>query len=147
MCDYSLHAVRTRLAVEGESLTVHRFHTGSKGLAAPADLEPATPRGVKTLWAFLMLEDPRAAARSVPAVCILPGAGLRCSAIPTKVRLDHLVGVADYVTFTQLSVEPFRYRDAFRFDNGRAVLLQKFTEGVRVEVLSLELELKEDPAL
>ena len=28
MCDYSLHSIQTRLAVEGEELVVHRFATG-----------------------------------------------------------------------------------------------------------------------
>ena len=38
MCDYSLHAVKNRLANEGEQLFIHKFHTGSKGLASVTDL-------------------------------------------------------------------------------------------------------------
>jgi hypothetical protein len=34
MCDYSLHGIKNRLADEGEQLFIHRFHTGSKGLAS-----------------------------------------------------------------------------------------------------------------
>ena len=41
MCDYSLCGLPTRLAVEGEELVVHRFRSGSMGLASPADLRPA----------------------------------------------------------------------------------------------------------
>ena len=41
MCDYSLMAVPNRLAREGEELVVHRFPTGSLGLAAPADVKRA----------------------------------------------------------------------------------------------------------
>ena len=41
MCDYSLHAVPNRLAVEGEELVTFRFPTSSIGLASPADLEKA----------------------------------------------------------------------------------------------------------
>jgi hypothetical protein len=35
MCDYSLHGIKNRLAEAGETLVVHRFHTGSKGLTSP----------------------------------------------------------------------------------------------------------------
>ena len=38
MCDYSLHGIKNRLANEGEQLFIHRFHTGSKGLASVTDL-------------------------------------------------------------------------------------------------------------
>jgi hypothetical protein len=39
MCDYSLCGIPNRLAIEGEELVVHRFRTGSLGLASPADLQ------------------------------------------------------------------------------------------------------------
>ncbi len=42
MCDYSLHGIRNRLAEEGETLVVHRFFTGSKGLTSPEYLKPGT---------------------------------------------------------------------------------------------------------
>ena len=35
MCDYSLAGLPSRLAVEGEQLVVHRFPTGTLGLASP----------------------------------------------------------------------------------------------------------------
>ncbi len=130
MCDYSLHAVSNRLANEGESLRVHKFHTGSKGLASPADIEAARPRGWKRLLAFLLIEDPRAIERYIPAVCVPPGARLRLI-VPT--------GSKD-ATFTQITSEPYRYRDAVRFEDGEVVLLQRFQEGMRVEVLSLSVE-------
>ena len=38
MCDYSLCGIPNRLAVEGEELVVHRFSTGSMGMASLADL-------------------------------------------------------------------------------------------------------------
>ena len=38
MCDYSLMGVPNRLAREAEKLTVHRFPTGTLGLASPTDL-------------------------------------------------------------------------------------------------------------
>jgi hypothetical protein len=40
MCDYSLQGIRNRLAEEGETLVVHRFYTGSKGLTSPKYLKP-----------------------------------------------------------------------------------------------------------
>lgn len=39
MCDYSLHGIKNRLATEGEQLFIHKFHTGSKGLASVTDLK------------------------------------------------------------------------------------------------------------
>ena len=39
MCDYSLHAVPNRLAVEGETLITHRFQTYTIGLASAAEIE------------------------------------------------------------------------------------------------------------
>ena len=52
MCDYSLHALPNRLAVEGEPLLLHRFPTGALGLASPSDLwTPAEPPGqARTGW-------------------------------------------------------------------------------------------------
>ena len=55
MCDYSLAGVPNRLAVEGEQLVVHRFSTGSVGLASPCS----------------------SLSSKETAVCIPPGARLR----------------------------------------------------------------------
>lgn len=38
MCDYSLYAMQTRLAADGEELVLHRFETGTLGFAAVADI-------------------------------------------------------------------------------------------------------------
>ena len=47
MCDYSLHGIKNRLADEGETLVVHRFYTGSKGLTSPEYLKPIEkPKGL-----------------------------------------------------------------------------------------------------
>jgi hypothetical protein len=43
------------------------------------------------------------------------------------------------VTFVQRTAEPFRYRDAIRFGDGQQVLLQKLSDGLRMDVLSLAL--------
>src|SRR5262245_48338732 len=39
MCDYSLASIHNRLATEGEELVVHRFCSGTLGLASPADVQ------------------------------------------------------------------------------------------------------------
>jgi len=145
MCDYSLHGVKSRLAVEGEHLFIHKFHTGSRGLASVVDMAAAKPCGIKRLWSFLMREDPRAAAQNVPAVCVPPGARLQLSGIPAPMQQRYGVESREEVTFAQLTAEPFRYRDAMRFDNGAEILIQKFSEGIRVEVL--QLALNEEAAL
>ena len=56
-------------------------------------------------------------------------------------RLERSSGVGDSAeaTFVQLTSEPFRYRDAFRFPNGAEVLVQKFDEETTVEVIALAL--------
>jgi hypothetical protein len=38
MCDYSLMAIPNRSAVSGEELVIHRFETGSVGLASAFNL-------------------------------------------------------------------------------------------------------------
>ncbi len=43
------------------------------------------------------------------------------------------------MTFVQLSAEPFSYRDAVRFNNGKEILLQKLEVGQRADVLCLSL--------
>ena len=118
MCDYSLAGMPNRLAVAGEQLVVHRFSTGSQGLTAPK---------LPGLWS----------SREYPAVCIPPGARLRLRSIPQDVQQRFGVGANEDVTFVQLSANAYEYRDAFRFRNGRDVLLQWLKCGQQVLVLSL----------
>lgn len=148
MCDYSLMGLPNRLAVKGEQLVVHKFRTGSLGLAAPSDLEPANPPTgqPKTFWAkakalFAPLES-----RCVRAVCIPPGAQLIVWDIPVHLQQALHVGSIENVTFTQLtssahSLGPFEasggYRDSVRFKNGRELRLQDFREGQRMWVIGL----------
>jgi hypothetical protein len=148
MCDYSLHGVKNRLANEGEQLFIHKFHTGSKGLASVTDLrnlkKPA-PAGAG-IWARFecWVENQRRRInddmkRALPAVCIPPGASLHVDGIPAPLQKQFGVGPREKVTFVQLTAEPFRYRDAIRFNNGQEVLLQKLFDGLRMDVLSLAL--------
>ena len=66
MCDYSLAGISNRLAVEGEQLIVHRFSTGSLGLASPCSPQLS---------------------KETPAVCLPPGARLRLRDIPQDLQL------------------------------------------------------------
>ena len=148
MCDYSLHGVKNRLANEGERLFVHKFHSGSKGLASVTDLrslEKKAPAGAG-VWARFecWVENQRRwinddLKRALPAVCIPPGARLQVDGIPAPLQKQFGVGPREEVTFVQLTAEPFRYRDAIRFHNGQEVLLQKLSDGLRMDVLSLAL--------
>ena len=111
MCDYSLFGIRNRLASEGENLTVHRFRTGSVGLASVSD--PTT------------------------AICIPPGTQLTIQDIPERLQARLAVSCCEKVVFFERSARPYEYRDAIKFGNGSDVLLQELADGQRVMVLSL----------
>lgn len=144
MCDYSLHAVPNRLAVEGEELVTFRFPTSSIGLASPADLEKANCQASangagRSWWSVLKswLNPPPLRIDKIPAVCIPPGARLRMNSIPRELQKEMGVGQTEEVTFVELSASAYRYRDGVRFPNGREILLQYLDEGLPVDVLSL----------
>lgn len=121
MCDYSLAHFPNRLAVEGEQLVVHRFATGTLGLA------PAR----SSLKQFF-------SQASVPAVCVPPGARLLLQDIPERLQQALNVGSVEEVIFVEQGADAFRYRDAVRFGNGREILLQQLACGQAVQVLSLD---------
>ena len=143
MCDYSLQGISNRLAEEGEELQLHRFQTGTLGLAAPAELRaladkprPQTGTGFWSAiknWLSSDFEEP------ARAVCIPPGAQLLLQDIAPRLQQELGVGAIEVVTFTQLGAEAYSYRDAVRFHNGREVLLQKLEVGQRVGVMRLSL--------
>jgi hypothetical protein len=150
MCDYSLHGIKNRLANEGERLFIHKFHTGSKGLASATDLrnleKPAPAPAGAGVWVRFKcwVENQKRwinddMKRALPAVCIPPGARLYVDGIPAPMQKQFGVGPREEVTFVQLTAEPFRYRDAIRFNNGHEVLLQKLSDGLRMYVLCLSL--------
>jgi len=141
MCDYSLMSVDNRLAREGEELVLHRFNTGSLGLASPADLdrvECGRPAN-KTFWTVLKEFFSPPPADEVCAVCIPPGARLELQGISVRLQNELAVGPVERVTFTQLTAAMHTYRDAVRFENGRELRLQEFREGLRVQVLDLSM--------
>src|SRR5215470_3389580 len=130
MCDYSLAAFQSRLAVEAEELVVYRFPTGCLGLISASD-----PEAVKREFGVWR---PRFTPREFPcAVCIPPGARLLLREIPEDMQRRLGVGASEQVVFAQTSAEAYRYRDAVRFKNGREVLLQSLALGQRVQIISL----------
>ena len=150
MCDYSLHSIKTRLATEGEQLFIHRFYTGSKGLASVDDWKaldgprPA-PQGASAWGRFQhwlsnkLRKFNHEDERTLPAICIPPGARLSLSGIPERLQVRYGVGANEQVVFTQLSLELFHYRDAVRFGNGQEVLLQYLNEGLQMSEEEEEL--------
>jgi hypothetical protein len=130
MCDYSLVALRTRLAVDGEELVTYRFPTGSLGLTAPAELELYKPEP-GTWWSS---QDARKVAC---AVCIPHGARLRLRDIPERLQQKLGVSTEEDVIFIQTSAEPGRHRDGVRFANGQEILLQRLAEGQHASVVSV----------
>ena len=121
MCDYSLMGLPTRLAAEREELVVHRFPTGTIGLASPLDLT-----GRRT--------------DEAPAVCIPPGTRLLLRDIPILLRCKLKVDGEEEVTFTQITAAANSHRDAVRFGDGREVRLQELTVGQRVRLLGIPPE-------
>src|ERR1044072_9339249 len=115
MCDYSLHAVKTRPAEVGETLISTTFRgTSTRGFAS--EREPAV------------------------AVCMLPGTEL---AFEKDVRYDSrwiwtkTIGfrVGKFNTINPHIRE--RHHDAIEFPDGSHVLVTQLVEGQRVTVLQL----------
>lgn len=141
MCDYSLCGLPNRLAVEGEVLEVHKFSTGSMGLASPGELHKPIPEAVvkKGFWHSVkgVFDLCRAAVQSETAVCVPPGADLILKGIPPHLQQRLGVREQEGVKFAQTSAAANTYRDAVQFKNGRMIGLQDLPEGLQVEILSL----------
>jgi hypothetical protein len=136
MCDYSLMMIHNRLAVEGEELVAHRFKSGSKGLVSLLDFTTWQSRRPEGLWQrlkYCLFSQTEPA----PVVCVPPGARLRL----------HDFGSCEKATFTQISPDSSRYRDAVLLDSGKTLLLQLLPEGQRVTVLRLSTPESVEPDL
>jgi hypothetical protein len=140
MCDYSLMGVPNRLARCEEDLVVHRFHTGTMGLASWSDWQPTTNVKTETFWEKVEHHFAVFQGRPACAVCIPPGAQLLLQGIPPRAQAEFGVGSTEVVKFTQLGAETYSHRDAVTFSNGRTLLLQHLQEGQRVRVLALSTE-------
>jgi hypothetical protein len=143
-------AIPNRLAVSGDDLVVHRFQTGSVGLASASDLQKGQDRRkVQThgFWSrfneFFSLPE----IQSTPAVCIPPGARLLVQDIPSKLERECGFQEVEEAVFVQGSAAVNTFRDAVRFHNGVEVLLQKLDEGQRIRVLELSSEEETTTAL
>jgi hypothetical protein len=132
MCDFSLHAVRSRPAKVGDKLTTRMFSLGTRGFAAP--------------------EDHRM------AVCLLPGTELsfadevrRWSSWPSPWN-ERAINYRTAV-FRQINKhERATHHDALEFPNGEIVLLTTLVEGQHATVLQLpaaseSVKAKEKPAV
>ena len=136
MCDYSLHGIENRLAVEGEILVVHRFYTGSKGLTSPSYLQSDTRS--KSFLSILAENFVRPSSEC--AVCIPDGAELILTGIPESLQFSAGVLGTEIVVFRQQSLDEATHRDAIEFSNGKLILLQELDEGQRVGVVALSAE-------
>jgi hypothetical protein len=158
MCDYSLMSFPNRLATEGEELVVHRFRSGAKGLAALSDLQrrlselPVRRKSLRSLLSEICsrlgeIVSAPDESKSVPAVCIPPGARLLLRDIPEQLQDQLGIRRVEEVTFTEITSSEFSYRDAVRFRNGIETILQRLQEGQRVRVLSLSSAATASPEL
>ncbi|HLI85054.1 MAG TPA: hypothetical protein VKV17_14120 [Bryobacteraceae bacterium] len=128
---------RNRLAVEGEDLVVHRFPSGSKGLASPSDLPENRPRERRSWWvelknALLGTQD-----QSVPAVCIPPGATLKIHNLNEPLQRKYKLHSEETVAFEELTGAVNTYRDAVHFSNDIQLRIQDLPEGLQVTVIDL----------
>ena len=142
MCDYSLCGLPTRLAVEGEELVVHRFQSGSIGLASAVELHPPKHPGA-CLAATSIWDRVKKILDSVvnppcgTVVCIPPGARMLLRAVPSDLQRKWNIAEEEGAVFVQTSAEPHTYRDAICFRHGPPVSFQNLRQGMRVQILSL----------
>ena len=126
MCEFSLHAVRSRPAKVGDKLTTRMFNMGTTGFCAP--------------------EDNRM------AVCLLPGTELsfadevrRETNWPWKRSISYKTAV-----FRQINKDVrCTHHDALEFPDGQLVLLTLLMSGQQATVLQLPAEpqkAQEEPA-
>src|SRR5215472_19153387 len=116
MCDYSLHAVRTRPAKIEDKLVTTRFNNSiTRGFAAVG--EPNV------------------------AVCLLPGTEI---AFDNDVKCDRLGILPDknlrqrLARFRQINInDVMSHHDALEFPDGQVVLVTRLCEGQRATVLQL----------
>ena len=136
MCDYSLMMIHNRLAMEGEELVAHRFNNGSIGMISRLDFSDWRARRSVSFWRRLrdcFSSHPEPA----PVVCIPPGARLRLKRLPRYLCDQFQLESCEDATFTQISPEENRHRDALLFANGTTIMLQLLPEGQVATVLRL----------
>jgi hypothetical protein len=144
MCDYSLMSIPNRLAVEGEDLVTYRFHSGSIGFASESDVRRMAGSNdpqARGIWLSLRSYSANPPlAEPVCAVCVPPGARLLLQDIPEHLQHKLNVASSEEVTFVQMGMDAYTYRDAVRFDSGLEIRLQGLIPGQRARVLQLSSE-------
>ena len=130
MCDYSLTSLRSRLAVEGESLVVYLFPTGSLGFTSPDELQSSKAQVPSWRSWFSPREIPC-------AVCIPHGTRLRLWNVPRRLQAKLGVAASAEVAFVQRSMDVGTHRDGIRVGNNQEIQLQRLAEGLSATVLSL----------
>jgi hypothetical protein len=117
MCDFSLHAIRSRPAKVGDKLTTRMFISGTTGFCAPED------NGM--------------------AVCLLPGTELsfanevrRATDWPWKRPISYKTAVFRQINKSNRCT----HHDALEFPDGQVVLLTLLTAGQQATVLQLPAE-------
>ena len=117
MCDFSLHAVRSRPAKVGDKLTTRMFISGTTGFCAPED------NGM--------------------AVCLLPGTELsfadevrRANNLPWKGPISYKTAVFRQINKSNRCT----HHDALEFPDGQLVLLTLLIPGQQATVLQLPAE-------
>ena len=117
MCDFSLHAVRSRPAKVGDKLTTRMFISGTTGFCAPED------NGM--------------------AVCLLPGTELyfadevrRATNWPWKGPISYKTAVFRQINKSNRCT----HHDALEFPDGQLVLLTLLMAGQQATVLQLPAE-------
>jgi hypothetical protein len=133
-------AIPNRVAVSGDELVVHRFQTGTVGLASASDLRKGQDR-LKIqghgFWLRLSQFFNPPDAQSPPAICVPPGARLLVQDIPSKLQHECRLKDVEEAVFIQVTAHVNTFRDAIRFHNGVEILLQNLDEGQRMHVLEL----------
>jgi len=144
MCDYSLMSIPNRLAVEGEDVVTYRFHSGSIGFASESDVRRMAGSNDPRVRVFLLSQRSYGTssplAEPVCAVCVPPGARLLLQDIPEHLQHKLNVASSEEVTFRQMGMDAYTYRDAVRFESGLEIRLQDLIPGQRSRVLKLSSE-------
>ena len=113
MCDFSLHAVRSRPAKVGDKLTTRLFNSGTRGFCAPETKGRLRSSGDRLSFAEVVRRSP---------------------------RWPWNTNVINYKTaiFRQINKEvQHTHHDALEFPTGQIVLLTLLEEGQQVTVLQL----------
>ena len=125
MCDYSLELYKSRGAAKDETLSLHRFPSGTVGFVGAPVGSDGNPS--KTAMAL----------DTECAVCIPAGTKLKLSGLSQPVQSAFSVGSIEQVTMTRLEGGKHAHNDAVTFQNGRQVLLQSLNSGVTAKLVPI----------